>query len=69
MEWINDDDFVVILQDGTVWKWHYYNNFLDTIRLASGLALLGIPLGWAVIVLAKQRKAAGMQASRTAHSA
>ena len=63
MEWIANEDFFVILEDGSVWKWHYYTG-LDALSLAytCGLPLAIIGLGWGVIALIRYtRRRSAMQ--------
>jgi hypothetical protein len=58
MEWINDDDFFVILDDGSVWKWNYYHNPMQGIPFVCGLPVGAAILGLIIAVYAKKRQAA-----------
>jgi hypothetical protein len=51
MEWIRDDDFFVILEDGSVWKWRIYTGFDIQTAFQCGLPLATTGIGWGLIAL------------------
>jgi hypothetical protein len=47
-EWTTDTDLFVILEDGSVWRWHVRHGISDAILWQCGLPLVFVAVGWVV---------------------
>jgi hypothetical protein len=56
MEWFADEDMYVILESGSVWKWHHYWGLPQMIGFGCGIPLLVEILGWITFILLNRRK-------------
>lgn len=55
-EWVADDEMYVILEDGSVWKWHHYWGLPQMIGFGCGVPLLVEILGWGTIIFLSRRR-------------
>jgi len=49
VEWEPDRDIVVILTDGTAWKWRDYTSLKLGFSITCGLPILAIIIGWGMV--------------------
>lgn len=54
-EWVANDDFFVILEDGSVWKWNYYNSPGQIIPFLCEIPIAAVILGCFIAVTAGKR--------------
>ncbi len=52
-EWVRNDTHYVILEDGSVWLWHFTSSLTEALCIPVGSPVIAIPLGWAIILTVK----------------
>jgi len=56
-EWVTTSDFIVILADGSVWKWYYHSGIDQLFNLVCGGSIIASVIGWATILFVRKKQA------------
>lgn len=55
-EWATEEHYVVLLEDGSLWRWRYYEGMAELIRFMTWGALAGFLVGFAILIFTSVRQ-------------
>jgi hypothetical protein len=53
-EWTTDSDLFVILEDGSVWRWHINHSFSDMVLWQCVTPLVFVGIGWIIYIAVRR---------------